>query len=97
MRTALAMILVGLAGLGAGVSVANASRVVVGGIYLDADLINATNSTQFRSYPNTGLYIHNGGTISGIEYGWLSLDPDAEGADDRGVGDEWAAVVGIGL
>jgi hypothetical protein len=58
-----------------GDSTTYASRVVVGGIYLDSDLINAANSTQFRSYPNTGLYIHNGGTISGVQYGWLSLDP----------------------
>jgi hypothetical protein len=75
MRTTFAMIIAGMAGLWAGVSAANASRVVVGGIYLDADLINAADSTQFRSYPNTGLYIHNGGTISGVMYGWLSLDP----------------------
>src|ERR1700735_338962 len=75
LRTTFAMILVGMASLEAGVLTVNASRVVVGGIYLDADLINATNSTQFRGYPNTGLYIHNGGTISGVEYGWLSLDP----------------------
>ena len=75
MRIVFAMIIMGMASLGAGVLTVNASRVVVGGIYLDADLINATNSTQFRGYPNTGLYIHNGGTISGVEYGWLSLDP----------------------
>jgi hypothetical protein len=58
-----------------GLSAAHASRVVVGGIYLDADLINAANSTQFRAYPNTGLYIHNGGNVSGVNYGWLSLTP----------------------
>lgn len=65
-------------GLGAFVgsaTIARASRVVVGGIYLDSDLINPANSTAFRSYPNTGLYIHNGGTISGVQYGWLSLTP----------------------
>ncbi len=75
MRTTFVMIFVVMASLEAGILDVNASRVVVGGIYLDADLINAANSTQFRSYPNTGLYIHNGGTISGVEYGWLSLDP----------------------
>ncbi|HEY1685355.1 MAG TPA: hypothetical protein VGG19_11370 [Tepidisphaeraceae bacterium] len=52
---------------------AQASRVVVGGIYLDSDLIDASNSVEFRSYPNTGLYIHNGGNVSGVNYGWLSL------------------------
>ncbi len=75
MRTIFVLIGVGMASLGAEVSTVKASMVLVGGIYLDADLINATNSTQFRSYPNTGLYIHNGGTISGVEYGWLSLTP----------------------
>lgn len=61
--------------IAAGGSVVLASRVVVGGIYLDSDLINAANSTEFRAYPNTGLYIHNGGNISGVNYGWLSLTP----------------------
>ncbi len=62
-------------GSGVGISPANGSEVTVGGIYLATDLINAANSTQFRSYPNTGLYIHNGGVISGINYGWQSLNP----------------------
>ena len=56
-------------------STAFASRVVVGGIYEATDLIDPTNSTDFRAFPNTGLYIHNGGTISGVNYGWLSLTP----------------------
>ena len=71
-----AFALAALLSLAGGTSAAHATRVVVGGIYLATDLIDPTNSTQFRSYPNTGLYIHNGGTISGVQhYGWLSLDP----------------------
>jgi hypothetical protein len=62
-------------GFGWGATIARGSRVTVGGIYLATDLINPDNSDQFRSYPNTGLYIHNGGTIGGVQYGWLSLTP----------------------
>ena len=48
--------------------------MVVGGIYQETDLLAAANSTAFRSYPNTGLYLHGGANISGVEYGWAALD-----------------------